>query len=193
VARTRWQDERSAADSRDYAQRLAEQASRGVDVHGEARLLDALLARGSRVLDAGCGTGRVGAELAARGHRVTGVDADEVLVAAAPAQSGLQVRHADLSELDLPGEVFDAAVAAGNVMVYLAPGTERAVLARVLAHLRPDAIFVTGFATDRVYPLAQFDDDAAAVGLQVESRFATWDLRPWHEGSEWVVTVLRSP
>lgn len=193
MARTRWQDERSAQDSRDYAQRFHDLAADGVDLHGEARFLDALLSPGSRVLDAGCGTARVGAELVRRGHAVTAVDADEVLVAAAPVLAGLRVLHADLTGLDLGPGTFDAAVAAGNVLVYLAAGSERTVLARLRAHLVPDGVLVTGFATDRSYPVEAFDRDAVAVGFAVESRFATWDLRPWRVGSDWAVTVLRAP
>jgi len=171
-------------------------AADGADLDGEARLLDAMLARGSRVLDAGCGSGRVGAELAARGHVVVGVDADPELVEAA------QVDHpgptwlvADLAELDLDadglGEPFDAAVCAGNVMPYVAPGTEGAVLARIAAHLRADGFIVVGFGVDRGYPLADFDADAAAAGLEREHRFATWDLRPWRDDAPFAVTVLR--
>jgi len=193
VARTRWQEERSADDSRDYVQRLVDLAAEGTDLHGEARLLDALLVPGSRVLDAGCGTARVGAELARRGHTVTGVDHDPVLVAAAPEVPRLTVCPGDLSEFDLPGDQFDAAVAAGNVLVFLAPGTEGAVLARVRAHLRPDGVLVTGFATDREYTVERFDLDASAAGFELESRFATWDLRPWRYNSDWAVSVLRVP
>ncbi len=188
---TRWQDERSEADSRDYVRRFADLAAQGVDLHGEARFMDALLTPGSRVLDAGCGTGRLGAELARRGHQVVGVDIDPVLVAAAPSVPGLRMRVADLAELQLDGERFDAAVAAGNVLVYTAPGTERAVLQRLAAHLRPDGALVTGFATDRTYSLAEFDADATAAGLELEHRFATWDLRRWHPHADWAVTVLR--
>jgi hypothetical protein len=50
---------------------------------------------------------------------------------------------------------------------------------------------VTGFATDRDYGLEQFDRDCVAVGLQLEHRYATWDLRPWHSEATWAVTVLR--
>ena len=191
VARTRWQDERSEADSHNYVRRFADLAAQGTDLHGEARFMDALLAPGSRVLDAGCGTARLGAELARRGHQVVGVDIDPVLVAAAPPVPGLQVRVADLAELRLNGEPFDAVVAAGNVMVYLAPGTERAVLQRLAAHLRPDGALVTGFATGRSYSLAEFDADAVAAGLELEHRFATWGLRRWHPNADWAVTVLR--
>ena len=102
--------------------------------------------------------------------------------------------HADLATLDLTDEApFDAAVLAGNVLVYVAPGTERQVLTRVAAHVRPDGVIVTGFATGRDYGPAELDRDCAATGLTVEHRFATWDLRPWHDDADWVVTVLRVP
>ena len=48
----------------------------GADLHGEARLIDAMLPRGARILDAGAGPGRVGGELSRRGHTVVGVDVD---------------------------------------------------------------------------------------------------------------------
>ncbi len=188
---TRWFAERTEAQRREYAHRFTELVGEGADVHGEARLLDVLLPRGAAVLDAGCGTARVGAELARRGHRVTAVDADELLVAAAERVEGLDVRHADLVELDL-GCTFDAVVVAGNVLVYLQPCTERTVLARLRAHLQPGGLLVTGFATDREYTLDAFDTDADATGLVQQHRFATWDLQPWTDGADWAVTVLRA-
>ncbi|GAB2918203.1 class I SAM-dependent methyltransferase [Rhodococcus aerolatus] len=189
---TRWAAERDEAASHEYVARFAELDAEGADLHGEARLVDALAPRGARVLDAGAGTGRVGAELVRRGHHVTAVDLDPVLVAAARTQPGLAVVQADLATLDL-GERFDVVVAAGNVLVFAEPGSERAVLARLRAHLVPDGALVTGFATDRDYTVAAFDADCAAVGLVREHRFATWDLRAWHDDAGWAVTVHRAP
>ena len=173
-------------------------AAEGADLAGEARLLDAMIARRSRVLDAGCGTGRVGAELAARGHTVVGVDADPELIEAAERDHpGPTWLVGDLTGLDLPArgltEPFDAAVVAGNVMPYLAPGTGHLALTRIGAHLRADGVAAVGFGTDRDYPLAEFDADIAASGLRTEHRFATWDLRPWRDGAPFAVTVLRRP
>jgi SAM-dependent methyltransferase len=173
-------------------------AADGADLAGEARLVDAMIARRSRVLDAGCGPGRVGAELAARGHTVVGVDADPILIAAAEVDHpGPTWLVADLTELDLAAlghaDPFDAAVVAGNVMPYLAPATGHAALQRICAHLRPDGVVVVGFGTDRDYPLTAFDADIAASGLTFEHRFATWDLRPWRDGASFAVPVLRRP
>ena len=173
-------------------------AAEGADLAGEARLIDAMLPRGSRILDAGCGPGRVGAELAARGHTVVGVDVDPLLIAAAETDHpGPRWIVDDLSAFDLAqhgvSEPFDAAVIAGNVMTYLAPGTEAEVLARVAAHLRADGVIVVGFGTDRGYAISEFDTAAASAGLSLEHRFATWDLRPWADDAGFAVTVLRKP
>lgn len=195
---TRWVTAHDAGHSQRYIERFRQMAAEGADLAGEARLVDAMLGRRSRVLDAGCGPGRVGAELAARGHRVVGVDADRELIEAARADHpDPQWLVADLVELDLAAagelEPFDAAVIAGNVLPYLAPGTEQAVLTRVAAHLREDAFVVVGFGLDRGYRLQDFDADAAGAGLRLEHRFATWDLRPWRDDAPFAVTVLRQP
>ncbi|MEV0325664.1 class I SAM-dependent methyltransferase [Micromonospora echinospora] len=191
---TRWVTETGPDHSRWYVDRFRQLAAEGADLAGEARLLDAMVPPGARILDAGCGTGRVGAALADRGHTVVGVDADPVLVEAARADHpGPTWLVADLADLDLPGEPFDAAVVAGNVMAFVAPGTEREVLRRIAAHLRPDGVLVVGFGTGRGYPLADFDADASAAGLHREHRFATWDLRPWRGDADFAVTVLRRP
>lgn len=193
-SRPRWFTEFDGNHAQWYIDRFRAMAAEGADLAGEARFLDALIAPGSRVLDAGSGTGRVGAALHARGHTVVGVDVDAALIAAARADyPGPAWLVADLATLSLPEPPFDAAVLAGNVLVYVAPGTERNVLARVAAHVRPDGMLVTGFATGRDYTVSAFDADCSAVGLAVEHRFATWDLRPWRDNAEWAVTVLRVP
>jgi 2-polyprenyl-3-methyl-5-hydroxy-6-metoxy-1,4-benzoquinol methylase len=66
-----------------YVERFRSMAAAGRDLAGEARLLDAMVGRGARILDAGCGPGRVAAELARLGHDVVGVDVDPVLIEAA--------------------------------------------------------------------------------------------------------------
>ena len=57
-----------------YIQRFRDLAAQGIDLVGEARLIDAMLPRGASVLDAGCGPGRIGGHLASVGHDVVGVD-----------------------------------------------------------------------------------------------------------------------
>ena len=189
----RWFTEFGPEHSTRYVERFRALAASGTDVDGEARLVDALLPRHARVLDGGCGPGRVGAALAALGHEVVGVDADQVLIAAAEADHpGPDWVLADLADFT-SDEPFDAVVLAGNVLVYVAPGTEAAVIDGLAACLAPGGVFVSGFATDRDYGVDDLDRDAAGAGLVLEHRFASWDLRPWREGSDWAVSVFRRP
>jgi SAM-dependent methyltransferase len=195
---TRWVTETKAGHSEWYIERFRKLEADGADLAGEGRLVDAMVRRNARILDAGCGPGRTGAYLHQVGHDVVGVDADSKLIAAAEIDHpGPRWLTADLSELDLPsmGEAdpFDAIVLAGNVMVFIAPGTETDVLRRCAAHLTTDGFIVTGFHTNRDLALADFDQAITDAGLRVEHRFATWDLRAWHRGADFAVSVLRVP
>ena len=118
-----------------YVERFRRLRLDGVDISGEARTVDAMLERGSLVLDAGCGGGRVAGYLHAVGHDVVGVDVDPVLVQAAEADyPGPRWVVADLADLDLAAhgipQRFDAIVCAGNVLTFCAPSTRRDVLDR---------------------------------------------------------------
>ena len=195
---TRWVTETSEGHSEWYIDRFRGMAAEGADLAGEARLVDAMVPREARILDAGCGPGRVGAELHARGHAVVGVDADPALIDAANHDHpGPNWLVADLADLDLAAqgetEPFDAAVLAGNVMVFLAPRTEVEVLARIGAHVRPEGFVIVGFHVDRNLALDDFDRYVDEAGLVIEHRFATWDLRAWHDAADFAVTVLRHP
>jgi SAM-dependent methyltransferase len=188
--------QRDPGHSAAYVQRFRTLAAQGSDLAGEARLVDAMVPRGARVLDAGCGPGRVGAFLADAGHTVVGVDGDPVLIAAAEEDHpGPRWIVGDLAELDLPAlgvpEPFDAIVCAGNVMTFLAPGTRGEVLRRLRAHLAPGGRAAIGFGAGRGYPFEEFLADAAATGWAPDLLLATWDLRPFGPGADFLVAVLR--
>jgi SAM-dependent methyltransferase len=190
----RWFTDTKDGHSQWYVDRFRTLAAEGADLGGEARLVDAIVPPGSRVLDAGCGPGRLGAVLRQRGHTVVGVDADPVLIAAAQEDHpGPRWLVGDLSRLDLDEESFDVAVVAGNVMVFVAPGTERAVLESLRRHVRPGGRIVLGFATDRELALVDFDAAVVDAGLTLEQRFATWDLVPFSDDADFAVTFLRVP
>ncbi len=179
-----------------YVERFRTMAERGDDLAGEARLIDALVPRGARILDAGCGPGRVGGALAAVGHEVVGVDVDPVLIAAAEQDHpGPTWLVGDLAELDLPArgitEGFDAVVSAGNVMTFLAASTRRLVLAALGAHLNPNGRVAVGFGAGRGYEFDDFFADAEASGLVPDLLLSTWDLRPFGDDSDFLVAILR--
>ena len=180
-----------------YVQRFRSMAEAGADLAGEARFVDAMAPRAARILDAGCGPGRVGAELARRGHDVVGVDVDPILIAAAEADHpGPTWIVCDLAELDLPAhgitEPFDLIVCCGNVMPFLAPSTRREVLRRLGGHLDPAGRIAVGFGSGRDYDFAEYRDDVEQAGLVVDLELATWDLRPMAPDAEFMVSILRT-
>ncbi|MGV9408269.1 class I SAM-dependent methyltransferase [Nocardia sp. NPDC003693] len=191
-------EELTAADpahSSWYVERFRALAAAGTDIVGEARMIDAMLERGSRVLDAGCGPGRVGGYLHQVGHTVVGVDVDPVLIAAAEQDyPGPTWLVGDLAELDLPARgvaaEFDVIVCAGNVMTFLAPSTRAAVLGGFARHVAPTGRVVVGFGADRGYEFPQFLADAAEAGLHCDLRLSTWDLRPFSDESDFLVAVF---
>lgn len=179
-----------------YIERFRAMASAGDDLAGEARFIDAMAPRGARILDAGCGPGRVGGYLASAGHQVVGVDVDPALIAAAEQDHpGPRWLVGDLAELDLPArgvaEPFDIIVCAGNVMTFLAPSTRVRVLSRLRAHLASDGRAAIGFGAGREYEFGQFFDDVAAAGLTPDLLLSTWDVRPFTDDSDFLVALLR--
>ncbi|MFB9185928.1 class I SAM-dependent methyltransferase [Dactylosporangium sucinum] len=165
-------------------------AERGEDLAGEARFIDAMVPRKARILDAGCGSGRVAGALAAAGHDVVAVDLDPQLIAAAREDHpGPRYLVGDLAELDLPDR-FDVVVSAGNVLAFLAPSTRVDVLRRCAAHLAPGGRVVTGFGAGRGYEFDAFLADAASAGLTPDHLLGTWDLRPFTPSSDFLVAVF---
>ncbi len=189
----RWLAETGGDRGRSYEERFSALAASGVDVHGEASFCAALVAPGSRVLDAGCGTGRVAIELARRGYQVVGVDLDPSMLAVARERApSLSWQEADLATLDPGIGPFDLALLAGNVMIFLTPGTEAAVLTRQAAVLRPGGLLVAGFSLlpDRI-GLSAYDAHAAAAGLEPVERWATWERQRFMERADYAVSVHR--
>ena len=177
----------------EYDARYEADAAAGKDVHGEANFVCAYNPRS--VLDAGCGTGRVGRELARRGIDVVGVDLDaDMLETARRKAPAVSWCEGDLASMDL-SRTFDVAVAAGNVMIFLTPGSEARVIENIARHLAPGGRLVAGFQLRREgvngLRLDRYDELCARAGLVLEDRFATWDRDPWHDGGDYAVSVHR--
>ena len=108
IARTTVGDDYAAA----YARRFQTMAERGEDIHGEAGLVNAVLPPPARVLDAGCGTGRIAVRLHEQGYDAVGVDVD-LVAGVGPVMAEPFRTRADL----------DRALAAGADVI-VAQGTE---------------------------------------------------------------------
>ncbi|OQR64526.1 SAM-dependent methyltransferase [Streptomyces maremycinicus] len=196
----RWAELTGGQAGEEYARRFARLAESGHDVHGEAAFCDALLDPAARVLDAGCGTGRVAIRLTELGHRCTGVDVDRSMLTVARRNApGQEWLYGDLAHLDRlgPEPGFDLALAAGNVIPLLAPGAGPAVVRQLAAVLREGGLLVTGMGLDAAHlplpeptvTLTEFDLWCTRAGLTLRQRFATWDGAPFHPGGGYAVSV----
>ncbi len=176
----------------DYDRRFEDLAAAGVDVHGEATLVDSY-GQGS-VLDAGCGTGRVAIELHRRGHGVVGVDVDPAMLEEARAKApNLEWVNGDLTDPTLDfGRTFDAVVMAGNVLIFVPSGTEELVIMHAASWLAPGGRLVAGYTlSPGGFGPVMHDAAAARAGLVLEGRWSTWDRRPFRTGDTYAVSVHR--
>lgn len=198
---TRW-TRIGGGSGEEYAERFAARAAAGQDVHGEARFCAGLVAPGARVLDAGCGTGRVAVRLHQLGYDCVGVDVDESMLAVARRDGpALAWHHADLASVtaaDLGGACdFDLVVLAGNVVPLLAEGTLSEAMSRLAALVRSGGLVVAGFGLDAAHlppgcpvtPLEEYDDACAAAGLRLRERYSTWDGDPFDAEAGYAVNV----
>ena len=176
----------------DYQARFDALAASGKDVHGEATLVRSYAP--ATVLDAGCGTGRVGIELARHSIEVVGVDVDATMLEVARTRAPeLDWRVGDLATCELDEHRFDIAVLAGNVMIFVSPGSQGAVVANLARALKPGGRMIAGFQLQPGgYDLAALDADAAAAGLRLEDRWSTWDRQPFVAGGDYAVSVFVS-
>lgn len=185
---SRWLQETGGTRGTSYDQAFRDLAASGVDVHGEAAYVAALVPPGSRVLDAGCGTGRVAVELARRGYEVAGVDGDASMLGVARAAApDLPWELADLATWSTTSS-YDLVVAAGNVMIFLEPGTGPEVVRRLAAALRTGGLLVSGWRIEEL-AVAEYDAWCAAAGLAPVVRHATWQGAPLEPSSDWCVAV----
>ncbi len=125
------------------------------DTSREADFLEAAFerfsaARGRRVLEPACGSGRLAAEMARRGWSVTGFDLNESMLAYAARRlerAGLSaaIFRADMSSFAVRG-TFDLAHCLVSTFKYLLDeASARAHLERVAHALSPGGIYVLGF------------------------------------------------
>ena len=188
-ATSRWTAEPAVQRGADYDERWTRMAAAGRSVHGEAEFVCRY--EPESVLDAGCGTGRVAIELAARGIDAVGVDLDAAMLAEARIKApSLTWIDGSIETVVLHRE-FDAVVMAGNVMIFVQPGTETAVVANLAGHLAAEGVMISGFQLGRGYDLDRYDADCAAAGLVPVERFGAWDGAPFVDGGDYAVSVHR--
>ncbi|MGI8745167.1 MAG: class I SAM-dependent methyltransferase [Bryobacteraceae bacterium] len=104
------------------------------------------IATGSRVLDAGCGTGRYAAEFAKRGFRVWGVDSSPELIAVARSrdiggESAVEFVIADLLAVSFQ-KPFDVVLCRGVLNDFVVDANRRSIFQQFVTWLRPGGVLI---------------------------------------------------
>jgi predicted TPR repeat methyltransferase len=122
------------------------------------------------VLDICCGTGLLAAELAARGYRVTGVDASEAMLERARRLLGPEATLIHASLPDLPLETtFDAVTCTLDGFTYLPQAALAPTVDAIARVLRPSGWLVFDTHTDAMMALTS--SRPAVSGEQAGRRF----------------------
>jgi SAM-dependent methyltransferase len=174
----------------DYDRRFDALAATGKDMHGEADFVDRY--GPGTVLDAGCGTGRVAIELDRRGRDVVGVDLDPRMLESARRKAPhLTWVESDLVDPSLlVGRTFDVVVLAGNVLIFVEPGSEGAVIANLARLLVGGGRMIAGYSLG-AFDVERHDALAREAGLTLEDRWSTWDGQPFGDDCSYAVSVHR--
>lgn len=192
VGSTQWAQWRKAVDLDDYESRWDRMAEKGENPHGEVDFV--MQFEPKTALDAGCGFGRVGIELHARGVEIIGVDLDPDLLARAKRRAPeLDWRLANLATVDL-GRQFDLVVVAGNVIGFVDAPERSLAVQNCARHVAPGGWLVMGNQLKATWPtMKEFDEWCSREGLVPAEHKAGWEGEMLGEDPDYVVTVHRSP
>jgi SAM-dependent methyltransferase len=191
----RWIEWRRTVDLAKYDQRWDAMAARGDSIHGEADFVERLIGeRKVRLLDAGCGTGRLAIEMVKRGHHAVGVDLDPDMIELAATKAPHVNWHvADLSEMSLDSK-FDVIVMAGNIPLFCAPSSQTAIIQSLADHLVQSGYLISGFSLEtrpNAYSRRDYQRDALAAGLNEVAVYSTWDENPSTDEDDYTVMLYQ--
>ena len=172
-----------------------------VDLEVDARFIDMLAPRNSRILDIGCGSGSAVNALRRSGHQAYGIDpTPAVLDVAADIFDRAWYRQLAVEELSdgrLRGEGlpdrYEVILMSGNVPAFLSDEVLQDAFRKVCGLLVDGGLFIVGTtAATRGGPK---DQDAAAgfAGLPLLNGFSDWHLGAFYQDSAWSVSVYARP
>ncbi|MCC9204995.1 class I SAM-dependent methyltransferase [Arthrobacter sp. zg-Y769] len=190
-----------SADLDSYAKKMRQLVDQGMDLEVDARFIDMLAPRNSRILDIGCGIGSAVSALRRSGHQAYGIDPTRaVLDVAADIFDRGWYRRLPVEELSderlchegLPDR-YEVILMSGNVPAFLSNEALQEAFRSVCGFLVDGGLFVVGTTVEaRGGPKTQ-DAAAGFAGLPLLNRFSDWHLGAFDKDSGWSVSVYAKP
>ena len=189
------------ADLDAYAQKMRRLTDNGIDLEVDARFIDMLAARKSRILDIGCGIGSAVNALRHSGHQAYGIDpASAVLDVAADMFDAGWYRQLAVEELTgdrlrregLPDR-YELVSMCGNVPAFLSAEALQDAFGIVRSLLIQGGLFVVGTTVETRGGPKCLDTAADFAGLVLSHRFSDWHLGAFDKDSGWSVSVYNKP
>lgn len=150
------------------------------DMTAEYDAFLALVPKGGRILDAGCGAGRDALAFSQLGYRVTAIDASAAMVALASERLGFPALRIPFNDVDYDGE-FDGVWACASLL-HVSKADMPGVLERLRRALKPAGVF---YASVKRGPREEFREgrwfnDYEEEGLAILFQDPGWKLlRVW--------------
>lgn len=188
----------SGPDYAQYARKMRCHIDGGTDLEVDARFVDMLAPRCSKILDLGCGHGAAVSALRRSGHEAFGVDpTHEVLQVALDCFEGDWFRllgaeklaAGTLRAVGLPDQ-YEIVMMAGNVPAFLSGDSLGALFGQLERLLSPAGLLIIGTTANIKGGPADQDRAAKGTGMALVHRFGDWHLGAFGEGSTWSVSVF---
>ena len=84
-------------------------------------------------------------------------------------------------------------VMAGDVLNYVAPGSESLVVSNLARHLDAGGALVSGASLAEPAQLTHYDNWCRAAGLLLDERYASWDGAPYDRPGHYAISIHRIP
>ena len=188
------------ADYERYAAKMRQLVLAGVDMETEARFIDMLCNRNSRILDIGCGIGTTVSALRRKGHLAFGIDPTDAVLEIArelykpgwyAKLSATELAKTALKDGGFPLR-FEVILLSGNVPFFLTEAELASLLEMITSMLLPGGQLVIGTTTKvRGGPEDQ-DRHAQGIGLTLQQRYANWHLEKFVGDSAFSVSIFDS-
>ena len=161
----------------------------------------ALLPKGAKILDFGCGSGRDTKYFIEKGFRAEGVDGSEELCRIASENTGTTVRHMMFNELD-EIDTYDGIWACASIL-HLPKSELRDVLMKMIRAVKDGGyLYVSfrhgdfeGYINDRYFSYFTEEGFEEFIGdlqeIEIVDKWVSEDVRPDRREMKWLNLILR--